>query len=409
MSEPTAIACQFKISEVQLNRFLKSKQVVTQHWFTPHQDDLFTLPQYTVSQWMAELLYSCCHDTQNIFLLHYRPEKQALFFAYILNHGGMQHANAVLSVMHLASGFQDDNSSNLALIFSLTSEDFYAGFEFQNGQSLRQLQAPPSDVLKEYVQQVWSFYDKKSECFPEPAVAIRKRNYFYKPLVAAYKKYLKVLEEQEKPAKIQAATQEQPYHLFDYLYTWQGRVYHLLYGNNPAIELMHADPFTLRKVGAVYADKEYVYACHFDNILNNAYWPVQGIDGASYKLLGGNSKEYVYTQDKHHVYFKENKLAQADVTSFQYLDFAYGKDKHRVYFRDKIIPIDPHNYSIDKHGFIKDANHIFHYGTSIPMHAPTFQVLQYESDLNPFMGVFVLKDQHACYQFDSLHQTFHSI
>jgi hypothetical protein len=118
MSEPTAIACQLKISEDQLNKFLKSKQVVTENWFTADQYSLVTNPKNKVVEWMAQLLYTCNHQSQNVFLFDYETKKQELFFAYILNHGGMYHANAVLSILKQATTFQDQAFNNYALIFS---------------------------------------------------------------------------------------------------------------------------------------------------------------------------------------------------------------------------------------------------------------------------------------------------
>lgn len=409
MSEPTAIAIQLKISEDQLNCFLKSKQAATEIFITTGEDGLETNPKNKVSQLMAEMLYSCHHQSQNVFLFDYDTKKQELFFAYILNHGGMYHANAVLSVVKQATTFQDQHTQNYALIFSSTSYDFYTGFAFENSKTISQLQECPDELLKDYIAKVWSYYDKKLDCFPEPAIAIRKRYYFYKPIITAYKKYLKVVELQEKPEKLKLATAQNPYHLFDFLYAWDGKVYDLLYGMSQPKELIHADPLTLRKVGAVYADKNYVYQCNLDNTVNNAYLPKPGIDGASYQLVGGNSMEYVYTQDKNHIYFKERVVPQADIKTFKYIDFAFGKDKSRVYYQDQIIPIDPANFLIDKHGFIRDQNNIFHYGVKIEMHAPTFKVVQYESDLNPFMGVFVLLDKNASYQFDTVHKTFYQL
>ena len=110
------------------------------------------------------------------------------------------------------------------------------------------------------------------------------------------------------PEKLKLATADNPYHLFDFLYAWDGKVYNLLYGMSQPTELLHADPFTLRKVGAVYADKNYVYQCNIDNRVNNAYLPKPGLDGASYQILDGNSLEYVYTKDKNQIYFKLNTI-----------------------------------------------------------------------------------------------------
>lgn len=107
MSEPTAIAIQLKISEDQLNHFLKSKQAATEIFIKTGEGGLETNPKNKVSQLMAEWLYSCHHQSQNVFLFDYDTKKQELFFAYLLNNGEMYHANAVLSVLKQATTFQD--------------------------------------------------------------------------------------------------------------------------------------------------------------------------------------------------------------------------------------------------------------------------------------------------------------
>ena len=119
--------------------------------------------------------------------------------------------------------------------------------------------------------------------------------------------------------------------------------------------------------------------------------------------------EYLFTKDKNHIYLEEKVLLEADVRTFKVIDFAYGKDKSNVYYRDKIIPINPTEYKIDKHGFIRDKNNIFHYEEKIEMNAITFKVLKYENDVNPFIGVFVLEDKNGIYEYNSINKAFKKI
>lgn len=409
MAEPAGIAFKLNISETDLNNFLKCKQASTENFIEIGENEHKTNPKNKVSQFMAELLYSCNNQSQNVFLFQYNTEKKELFFAYILNYNWTYYANAVLSILKQASTFQDLQKENYALCFSPISFDFYSAFSFQKGNTINRKQDIANSLLQEYIDEVWFHFDKKADCFPEPAKAIRKKNYFYRTIILAYKKYLKIIEEQEKPEKIRKATTSNPFCLFDWIYTWEGKIYNCLYGTDIPIEFLHADPLTFKKVGSVYADKNYVYKCSFDNIVNNSYCFEKGIDGATYQVIGGNSMEYLFTKDKNHIYLEEKVLLEADVRTFKVIDFAYGKDKSNVYYRDKIIPINPTEYKIDKHGFIRDKNNIFHYEEKIEMNAITFKVLKYENDVNPFIGVFVLEDKNGIYEYNSINKAFKKI
>lgn len=191
MAEPAGIAFKLNISETDLNNFLKCKQASTENFIEIGENEHKTNPKNKVSQFMAELLYSCNNQSQNVFLFQYNTEKKELFFAYILNYNWTYYANAVLSILKQASTFQDLQKENYALCFSPISFDFYSAFSFQKGNTINRKQDIANSLLQEYIDEVWFHFDKKADCFPEPAKAIRKKITFTEPLFWLIKNILK--------------------------------------------------------------------------------------------------------------------------------------------------------------------------------------------------------------------------
>lgn len=399
MSEAIGIVSKMKFSEDALKRFLRSKQVLTEKIIQNSKIERKTNPENTVSSFMAELLYSCNNLSGNVFLFHYNIEKEELFFAYVLSRECWNDANAILSILKQGSRFQNLSNDSYVFCFSPFSMDVYDAYLFENGNSINNKNDVSEELLKEYADAFWSFFDKKTKSFPEPKKAIKNKTYFYRPIVLAYKKYIEQVEKEEKPQKIKTATQINPFHLVDFLYTWEGKVFDCLYGFKAPHELLDADPFTISKVGNVYADKSHVYKRNPEG----GFFLITGIDGATYEIIGQDKHDYLYTKDYAHVYLNEQVVAGADVNTFINIGYGNGKDNKNVYYRDEVIEIDQTNYKIDKHGFIIDAKNIYHYGKKIDMDAATFKVVSYESNTNPFMGVFGLEDKNGIYEYDSIH------
>lgn len=223
------------------------------------------------------------------------------------------------------------------------------------------------------------------------------------------------MEEIEKPKKIAKATKENPYFLFDDLYTYDKSVF---YKNKTFIEIPSANPFTLRKIRHdIIADETNVFIQRIasdspsqsrGNILESIwrYQIIKGVDGKSFKPLK-YKYETTYWKDKYAIYYGKElggfeliKLEQADQESFEELNFGYGKDKNHVFFCGKIIPINIKHFNLNKNGFIYDDRNIFHYQQQIPLDAKTFKVIEYESETNPFMGTFTLEDKSGKYKYN---------
>nr|WP_294785283.1 DKNYY domain-containing protein [uncultured Flavobacterium sp.] len=413
MADPVGIILKVKIEQQALQRFLNSKQPEKENLtgFTEDFQEYETIKNEKVSHFFAKLLYES-NDSNNIFLFHYDESQTTLFFAFILNYDYTAYLNALLSIIKHMGLFTEKNT---VLLMSPTSGDLYKQYNLESN-SLESSKTISKEVIEDYQDTFWSFYDKKLESFPEPEKAIRKRNYFYKPIITAYKKYVAYIEEQLKPQKIKAATKEQPFELadpFSGFCSYDGKVFRRGYYNSKhyseepdrrmvEYELFGADPYTFRLITEdLYADKNHLYQQTdkwFYDIFR-VFIPVTGIDGATFTYIG-NKYEHSYCKDKNHIYY-DLKAISADPKTFKDLNFGFGKDKEHVFFRGEIIPINTSECSIDKHGFIRDNINIFHYETKVPLDGATFKVLEWESDVNPFIGTFILEDKNGRYEFTS--------
>jgi len=219
-----------------------------------------------------------------------------------------------------------------------------------------------------------------------------------------------------------SATKDKPFQLFDNFYTYNGKVYHFFHHTKQRIEVSNADPLTLKLVANILADKSFVFTQRFlgtfpPNDQKNISFPdlynmykyviAEGVDGGSFAYIKNRLEAvywkdknavYIHTRDKNNTYLK--KVENADVDTFEYLNFCFGRDKKNIFFKDKIVDIDPENYTLNKSGFIFDNKNIFYYEVKIPLDAPTFKVISYESSINPFIGPFILEDENGKYEFN---------
>ena len=227
--------------------------------------------------------------------------------------------------------------------------------------------------------------------FPTFEEAKHRRNYFYKNFKNYYKRYLAYIEESLKPQKIEAATKENPYHLFGDFYTYDNKVFEFASFTNQIIELPKADPLTFGNRGYL-ADKNYVYARGLakdsppKDIFNKdifsfqnnpkAKWEwyfLEGIDGSTFTYVK-EKWDTVYNKDKNHIIYNGEIMYEADYKSFDYIGVEYGIDKNHVYCRNKIISIDPKKYKLKKR-FIHDDTNIYSYKTKLYLDAKTFQII----------------------------------
>ena len=67
---------------------------------------------------------------------------------------------------------------------------------------------------------------------------------------------------------------------------------------------------------------------------------------------------------KKNIYYEERKLKNADLNSFEVLDWCYAKDQNKVYYYDKVIEgADPCTFKIlFNDDYSKDDNFVYYLG-----------------------------------------------
>ncbi len=417
MAEPVALIAQIHIKEEQLKSFLRKKSPV----LDKHKNiDVF-----------ASLLYSCENNSGNIFLFHF--ENDILFTAYWLNYYHTDDIKPFKQTLHSLCkvkepitdyAFLSDSSGLLLETYALKNETL------KQVTGLKETEF--ADLLSAYWDRFWSFSDNNN--FPEPSKALRKRNYFYKPLKSAYKRYLKRIEEIEKPLKIKAATKENPYYYAfdDSFLTYDNKVFYYDGLRKNFVELPGADPYTFGLNG-FWADKNHFYNYRtigkptvphkkWGLLVNN---PDAKIEFFKMKYVDPLTAEHVgiYMKDKNHIYIRKNFedirndvyygdykiIPEANLQSFEFIGFVFAKDKNRVFIYDKVSPIHPDNYQINKYGFIWDDTYIFHFKNSIDLDAKTFQFVKCISHEDYVLGVFLLTDKNGTYEYHALADTLKKI
>ncbi len=414
MAEPIAIITKISIEEKSLQSFLRKKNTIDE---SLKNIDFF-----------ASLLYRCENNSGNIFLFHY--ESNTLFLAYWLNYFTEEQIAPLRQTLHHLCryklpetdlAFLSDSSGALLQVYQLTA----SGLE----------EVPKSKVdnrkYSEQLKECWAIFRLFSirNDFPEPAKALRKRNYFYKPLKLAYKRYLKRKEEEEKPKKIRTATKENPfYYLFNNNYfSYDLKVFYRDQFTGSILELPNADPFTFGLKG-LSMDKNHFFQYYLyvkkpvgvgkfsgnnKPKIKAIFFTHPTIDPQTFNYVK-ERWDTVFWKDKNHIYiFKKERLknthvfrhyfkpvTEADVNSFEYLDFQYGKDKNHLFHLDTILPLNPKKFQLNRNGFLYDDKYIFHYGTAIEMDAKTFKIISFESNVNPFMGPYILQDKNGKYKYD---------
>ena len=414
MEKNKGILLQVNISEKSFKKFLNHSPPTS-----VFNDKLPETKNFNkVIHFFTPLLYSCENNTRNVLLFNYDTEKELFFCGYILSYYQENSISGFAEILNLLSQFKDIQTVDYAVITS-TAPDVDHGYQIEKNKCIKISKTQiKSEITALLLDLFWSFRTKND--FPEPGVALKKKNYYFKPFTTAYKKYIELQQLIEKPHKISIATQENPYLLFDQFYSFNEKVFELhSFFKGKYTEVPDADPYTFKKTGNALTDKNYVF---LRKLMHNGpvnmqtffgpntaweYFIIPGIDGKTFTYVA-DRWDTLFWKDKNGVYYESTdkgypyyeKIEIADVNSFEYLGFCFAKDKNHVFYKDKVIDIDLDNYTVNKNGFIFDSNNIYHYENKLELDALTFKVLKYESETNPFLGNFLLEDKNGTYTYD---------
>src|SRR5690606_19761423 len=158
-------------------------------------------------------------------------------------------------LLKVLSSYKDSEKPDYAIVTSIAPE-VEVGYMISKDK----LEKVSSNDLKRHIidpllDKFWSFMRKND--FPEPSRAFKIKDYYYKPFQNDFKKYVKHREEIERPAKILQASKENPFHLFDDFYTFDQKVFDI---SRSVVEVVNADPYSFKKLGNAFLDKNYVFS-----------------------------------------------------------------------------------------------------------------------------------------------------
>lgn len=409
MSAEIRLYIKINISENNLKKFLNSK----------FEGDPY---KKKVGYFFSRLLYEGVDNPANLFILNFNKKTDSCFIVYAPRNLDKSKKASFIELFEVLGNLVNNNTSGFA-VFATPFPEFVEGYSIKNNNVVEiNSKNKQKEVVEKLHHKFWSFSDNAD--FPEPKVALTKRNYLDKNFKNYYKRYLTYIEEFEKPNKIASAIKENPYHLFDDFYTYENKVFQFRKYTNQVIEIPQACPLTFRNVSGILADKNYVFLSRLSDssppitikeksfTINNPnaiweFYTCEGVDGESFDYVK-EKWDTIYWKDKNSVFIYLNatmqlkKMAQADHTTFKYLGFCFGKDKNHIFYYDTVLPIRLDNYSLDKNGFIYDENSIFHYQNHIPLNAQTFKVINTKRTKNPFNPTYVLEDKNGKYEYNRI-------
>ncbi len=405
MAEPTGIFIEFETTEANLKKLLSK----------PFEKALYGKK---LGYYLCELLYQSTKEPASVFLFNYNDKTQTCYLAYMHRYIENQVLNSFMEILPIIADLKKPDTTNYAIV-ATTYPEVLDAYQLAQGKVTKFKKTLQENLVKLLMDTFWSFSVNGS--FPEPKKALNKRNYFYKNFKNYYKKFLSHIELIEKPSKIANATKENPYHLLDKLYTYDHKVFEFRTFTNQIILLPDADPLTIRNVSGIYADKNNVYLSRLSpnsppNINprtgngNNPnaiweYYTVPGIDGSTFNYVK-EKWDTIYWKDRNSVFIFDREarelqtIPNADSKTFEYLDFCYGRDKNQLFYLNKALPVDVNKYNLNKNGFIFDSQHVFHYQHKLRLDAMTFKVIEYESEVNSFLGTFLLEDKNGSYKYN---------
>lgn len=215
----------------------------------------------------------------------------------------------------------------------------------------------------------WGF--ARDNRFPDAQTSMRRRDYQCKPFRRAWKRYQQWREHEEMPARIAAATRENPYRLMDGILSWDGKVYRDHSYTGQMVELPGADPLRLRRVAGFYADDRHVWQWRpvansppltvmgaYGHPINNpeAVWEyavVEGAYGKDFRWLD-DPWDGLYYSDGRRIYATGEgaltPLPGVQASQFSLYGQCFGRTDNAVFYAETALPLNPAKLQTD--GFL---------------------------------------------------------
>jgi hypothetical protein len=328
----------------------------------------------------------------DILIVHHDPDYDRLFLAWIVNRLGEDDLELIWPVLEALAKHLYPTVPAKGAVASILPKCFES-LLIQNGNVvLGPAELVSQKELRSLSDQLWSF--ARNGEFPDPARAMRRRNYHCKPFRQAWKAYRKWRDEVDRPARIAAATEAEPYRLVHRVYCWDGKVVERDDFTGRDIPFPEADPLTFRSAGGFYADKNHVWVRRLaensppltvetpDGIVNNraAIWEYRilpGIAGADFTWFDSRWDTTLWT-DKRRIYtWSDRKLvALPDVVASEFRTYGqcFGTDGKAVFCGARKLPLNVERMRTEG-GFVWDDEKVFIAGTELPLHGKTFRIL----------------------------------
>lgn len=224
---------------------------------------------------------------------------------------------------------------------------------------------------------------------------MRRRDYHCKPFKRAWKTYLAWRDEQERPARIAAASEVEPYRLFGDIVCWPGTVAERHTYTGRDILFPDADPLSIRNEAGFYADRQHVWQRVLAKdsppaevktrlgTINNpeAIWEyriVSGAIGADFTWFDDRWDTLFWT-DKRRIYARDKTLGLmalpgVDAARFRMCGQCFGTDGMAVFYGTTRLPLNPDKLKTETY-FLWDDEKVFMTDCELPLQGRSFAIL----------------------------------
>ncbi|HEY4200226.1 MAG TPA: hypothetical protein VGM83_06665 [Devosiaceae bacterium] len=374
MAEPAGLLIEAEMTKAELASFFKRSIMEEGHKVRVG---------HVLSRWLDR---GDLHG--DVVIVHHDPARNNLFLAWLLNHYSAEAMAPVWPLLDILGKCTGTSATATGVIAS-TLPEYFETVRIANGKVVREAYIPIADGL---VERFWSFASKGQ--FPDAATSMRRRDYQCKPFRHAWKTYLTWRNEEERPARIAAATAQNPHNLFGNIYCWDHLVVDRDSYTGRDIVLPEADPLTLRMENGYFADKSHVWQRRLAKNspssdvqrgtirINNpaAIWEYQIVpdaDGAQFTWLY-DRWDTVFWTDASRIYSTGPDglvpLHDVDAGDFRSYGQCFGTDGQSVFWFANKLTLDAQKLRTDGF-FVWDDKKVFYCATELPLRGSGFRIL----------------------------------